>query len=52
MSTAPGVWAEGALIDLAGTRALFGLAAAGLPAVLFYFLRRMRSYDTAGGQRH
>lgn len=42
LGIALGVWAEGALVDLAGTHALFGLAAFGLPAVLFHFIRRMR----------
>lgn len=37
-----GVWAEGWVVDLAGTRAQFGLAAFGLPAALFHFIRRLR----------
>lgn len=44
-SAALGVWLEGPLVDLAGTSALFGLCAAGLPAVLFYFMRRMLRSD-------
>lgn len=42
VSVALGVWAEGWVVDLAGTHALFGLAAFGVPAALFHFIRRLR----------
>ncbi len=44
VSTALGVWAEGALLDVAGTGALFALCAVGLPSALFFFIRRMRAH--------
>lgn len=47
VSVAIGVWVEGRVVDLAGTSALFALAAVGLPAALFIFIRRMRSRGSA-----
>ena len=45
ISVALGVWVEGRVVDLAGTGALFALAAVGLPTALFIFIRRLRSHE-------
>jgi predicted MFS family arabinose efflux permease len=43
VSIAVGVWLDGRVVDLAGTSALFALAAVGLPTALLIQIRRIRS---------